>query len=71
MKREFSINDIDFRISNYSARKNEYEKGLKYQLFHKAYFDFSDVPERWIPISKHSTLHQAKQAAENYSKYAY
>lgn len=45
MKREFSIKGIDFTIADYRPRKNEYEKGLKYQLLIKVYdgprdFDF-------------------------------
>ena len=33
MKREFIYKGISFYIGNYAPRKNEFEKGLKYQVF--------------------------------------
>lgn len=35
--RDFTIKGVDFHIGNYRPRKNEFEKGLKYQLFVKVY----------------------------------
>jgi len=37
MKRDFSIHNIHFTIADYRPRKNEYEKGLKYQLLIRIY----------------------------------
>lgn len=37
MKREFIEHDIEFYIRNYTARHNEFENELKYQLFIKEY----------------------------------
>lgn len=33
MKRNVTFKGIDFHIANYTPRKNEYERGLKYKLF--------------------------------------
>ncbi len=35
--REFSLRGIDFVVADYRPRKNEFEKGLKYQLLVKVY----------------------------------
>ena len=37
IKREFTINGIDFLVADYKARHNEFERGLKYQLLIKIY----------------------------------
>lgn len=41
MKREFTINGIEFYIANYNPRRNEYERGLKYDLMMKDYFNYN------------------------------
>ena len=33
MNRKFTVHNIDFEIGNYTPRKNDFEKGLKYHLF--------------------------------------
>ena len=35
MKRDFEVKGIAFSVRNYTPRKNEFEKGLKYELFVK------------------------------------
>ena len=37
MQREFDIKGVHFEIANYRPRKNEFERGLKYQLFVNGY----------------------------------
>ena len=37
IKREFSIKGVGFVVADYRARKNGFEKGLKYQLLIKIY----------------------------------
>lgn len=65
MKRDFSIHGIDFTIANYRPRKNEFEKGLKYQLLIKIYdgpreCDFYYRGTRYYG----STIAELKQIAE-------
>lgn len=33
MKNEFMVHNIAFEIGNYTPRNNEFERGLKYELF--------------------------------------
>lgn len=33
MRREVEVKGIRFYLANYTPRKNEYEKGLKYKIF--------------------------------------
>lgn len=49
MKRDIVINNIYFTIADYRARRNEFEKGLKYQVLKKTY----DCPARPDYFSYH------------------
>lgn len=51
MKRDFNIKGITFHIGNYTPRKNEYERGLKYRLF------VGDRPTNYV----FTTIKQAKE----------
>lgn len=33
MKRDFEVKGIRFHLGNYTPRRNEFERGLKYQLY--------------------------------------
>lgn len=33
MKRDFEIKGVQFHLGNYTPRRNEFERGLKYQLY--------------------------------------
>lgn len=56
MNNKFTYKGIEFEIANYNARKNEFEHGLKYQLFVGGY-----------PTSyKFSTKHNLKEYAKQY-----
>lgn len=37
IKREFTLRGIDFVVADYRPRRNEFERGLKYQLLKKVY----------------------------------
>lgn len=57
MKNEFEYKGIKFYIGGYTPRENEFERGLKYQLF------VGDIPTG----AKFETKHAAKNyAIENY-----
>ena len=53
MNNKFTYKGIKFEIANYNARKNEFEHGLKYQLF------VGDIPTG----AKFETKHGAKNYA--------
>ena len=66
MNREFEVKGVEFLIGNYTPRHNEFEKGLKYQLFVKR-----NLPRKgdyWLPTEIRSeTLKELKAyATENY-----
>ena len=44
MARNFTIKGIDFTVADYRPRRNEFERGLKYQLLIKVY-DTPGKPE--------------------------
>lgn len=54
MKNDFTIKGIEFHIGGYTPRKNEFEKGLKYQLY------VNDRPTGY----KFCTKHECKEYAE-------
>lgn len=53
MKNKFSYKGVNFEIGGYTPRRNEYEHGLKYQLF------VGDIPTG----AKFETKHAAKNYA--------
>ena len=55
MKRDIQIKGIDFHIGNYTPRRNEYEKGLKYKLY------AGGIPTDHV----FSTLREAKEFINN------
>lgn len=65
MKREFSIKGIDFTIADYRPRKNEYEKGLKYQLLIKVYDGPRDLDFYYRSTGvKSATIKKLREYAE-------
>lgn len=62
MKREIEYKGIKFFIGNYTPRKNEYEKGLKYKLYVKRYSPITRPDGEYIPTdSCFETIRQAKE----------
>ena len=53
MKNKFTYKGVNFEIGRYTPRKNEFERGLKYQLF------VGDIPTG----AKFETKHGAKNYA--------
>ena len=66
MNNKFTYKGVEFEIANYNARKNEFEHGLKYQLFVLRSWYRDEL--RYIPTgAKFETKHAAKNyAIENY-----
>lgn len=66
--REFSYKGIAFTVADYRPRKNEFEKGLKYQLLIKVYDGIRDCDYHFRPTGHYfSRIRDAKQfARENY-----
>lgn len=67
IKREFSIKGVDFVVADYHPRKNEFEKGLKYQLLIKIYDNpYDDTDYRYMSTGfKANTIKEAKNIAFN------
>lgn len=75
MKRDFEVKGVEFTIANYTPRNNEYEKGLKYQLFIKVYdgaycikngHETADYTYHATGYKSHSLRDCKKYALENY-----
>lgn len=57
MKRIYQYADMQFKIGNYTPRRNEYERGLKYEVFIMG----DDSVYRGTGY-RFSTMHEAKAA---------
>lgn len=61
MNRNINYKGISFYIANYTPRRNQYEKGLKYQLFIKSPDYIAPHPE-YIPTNIYfCTIHEGKR----------
>lgn len=68
MNRHFNFKGIHFYIGNYTPRRNEFERGLKYELYIIEPLQGSMYPLYTISTGyKFETIKQAKKyAVENY-----
>ena len=70
MKRDYSFRGRDFVVADYRARKNEYEKGLKYQLLIKVYDGLRSVDYHYRSTGyKGSTIKECIRFAEEYARW--
>ena len=55
MKRDFEVKGMRFHLGNYTARNNEFERGLKYRLY------VDDIPTIYL----FSTIKEGKEFAKH------